>query len=84
MDGANVPCVMEMGISKRGMGQKKHVQVVKERRSLNVAIVIKESANVMHVMELAKKDMSDNSCWIHWGDSYRSPLKNGKAENHRE
>jgi hypothetical protein len=57
------------------MGQKKHVQVVKGRRSLNVAIAREDNANVMHVMERAKKDMLVNSCLSYWGNSYRFPLK---------
>lgn len=66
-DGVTVLCVVEMGISLRETEQKKLVQVVKERRFSNVAIVNEDNANVMHVSERGEKDISEDNSFLFRG-----------------
>ncbi|MBQ7461873.1 MAG: hypothetical protein IJS63_06405 [Bacteroidaceae bacterium] len=66
-DGVTVLCVVEMGISLSETEQKKLVQVVKERRFSNVAIVNEDNANVMHVSERGEKDISEDNSFLFRG-----------------
>ena len=68
-DGVTVLCVVEMGISLSETEQKKLVQVVKERRFSNVAIVNEDNANVMHVSERGEKDISEDNSFLFRGQS---------------